>query len=334
MATGWLPFRPKRGDTRALGAVQSCPGCRRVGSLCRLPGAPSSARQVNPCDTPGLGGGRRGVLEGRIGLAGRQWIFPEAVPYNQAIPGYRRWAIERARTFACSDKGRIGFGIRLRKACDPCVAGAKRIVARDGDRPMRAAGILMTGVFALAVIATPTLAGEDCTCKEIKKAGFGFCQEHESGQLFDVKLTSFKLYDALAGQEVETDKIKCEGCRKAAETNGTCEHCHVSIADGWLYHSKAAYTLALGKEVKADTIKCESCKYAAEKNGFCDGCDAGMVSHRMFKSRDKYDQAKEALALITNAVKTLAKCENCAVAMVKDGSCPTCKVAYKDGKKV
>ncbi len=195
---------------------------------------------------------------------------------------------------------------------------------------MRKVSILAACVLALGIIAAPTLAGEDCSCKEIKKAGYGYCKDCSTGTLFGVKLSSAKLYDALAGHEVDMSKVKCSGCKSAAKTNGTC--CGVSMANGKGYHAKASYSLALGKEVEMDKMKCKGCKEAASNSGFCEGCGAGVIAHRMFKPRSQYDAAKSGLALITKAASS--KCEDCAVAMVKDGSCKACKVAFKDGKKV
>lgn len=197
---------------------------------------------------------------------------------------------------------------------------------------MRKVSILAACVLALGIIAAPTLAGEDCSCKEIKKVGYGYCKGCSTGTLFGVKLSSAKLYDALAGHDMDMSKVKCSGCKAAAKTNGTCDKCNVSIADGKAYHSMASYSLALGKEVKTDKIKCKSCKEAAYNNGFCEGCSKGMVAHRMFKPRSQYDAAKNGLALITKAAS--AKCEGCAVAMVQDGTCASCKLAFKGGKKV
>ena len=199
-------------------------------------------------------------------------------------------------------------------------------------RVMRKACVLVACVVALAFVVAPALAGEDCSCTEIKKAGYGFCKGCEKGTIFGVKLTSAKLYDALAGTEVDVSKIKCESCKAAAEKNGVCTKCNVGMADKHLYHSLAAHTLALGESVDKESIKCEGCRKASDNDGFCDESDTGTVAGRWFKPRKVYDEAKTAHELIAKAAGV--KCEGCAVAMVKDGTCASCKVAYKAGKKV
>ncbi|MHC4093684.1 MAG: hypothetical protein ACYSVY_26010 [Planctomycetota bacterium] len=169
-------------------------------------------------------------------------------------------------------------------------------------------------VLVIGVLALPA-AAKDCTgCKTIADKGEGFCLECGKGEIFGVKLDLKKLYDALAGQAIEKDKIKCPGCKVAAKTDGSCSHCRIGMAHGKAYHSPVAHKLAKGKpytEKKAE--HCPDCKDAFAKNGFCTACNAGFVAHRQFKDKDNYDAAMKAHKTLVKATEIGKKCETCAV---------------------
>ncbi|MCZ6684130.1 MAG: hypothetical protein O7B26_13200 [Planctomycetota bacterium] len=188
--------------------------------------------------------------------------------------------------------------------------------------------------LALFAFVTPAIGGEECTCKDIKKTGAGWCSECKGGAMYGVKLTSAKLYEALQGKKVkDVEKMKCAGCKTAATKGGTCKHCKVAFHDGKSFHSPVSATLAKGKKVEPDKIKCKGCKSASTKGGgFCTGCDAGIVKGLSFKGKDDFKAAKNAMTTLTKAAKTVSDCEACAVAMVTDGKCAACKVQFKDGK--
>lgn len=186
-------------------------------------------------------------------------------------------------------------------------------------------------VLAFAGAANPVMAG--CKgCDKVAKSGEGF--HCDKGKIYGVELTSKKLFKALEGQKVNKAELKCAGCKKAAETNGKCSHCNVSIANGQSFHSNVSYALAMGTPVSAEkAAACDSCKTAHKDNGFCTGCSVGFVAGRIFKSEDNYKAAKAAFATLVKAASASTKCAACAVAMVTDGECEHCKVSFKDGKK-
>lgn len=153
---------------------------------------------------------------------------------------------------------------------------------------------------------------------------------------------------ALAGpkteKEAKKDSHDCSTCKDMEKSgNGWCEHCkmgmvaHVMAKSEKLYKamkdSTFAKTLAAGMEVKASDIKCADCKKMVEghKDGFCKKCDGGLVMGHFFKGKEGYEKAEHAMKVMTDASK--ARCGGCATAMVSDGKCDHCKVAYKDGKK-
>ena len=192
--------------------------------------------------------------------------------------------------------------------------------------------LIVTGVIAMAGAGTPAMAGGCKGCDLVAKKGEGFCCG--KGQIHGVELTSRNLYDALAGQKLEADKIKCAGCKYAAKNNGVCSHCRVGVAGDKLYHSLLSHKLAKGQPITARMASlCGGCKTAYKDHGRCTGCSVGFVSHRMFKDQADYDAALAARKTILAAAAMSKKCETCAVAMVTDGKCTKCKLSFKDGKK-
>lgn len=200
---------------------------------------------------------------------------------------------------------------------------------------MRRIATLLAGLALVGFVA-PALAAEDCSCKEIKTNGSGWCKECKSGAMYGVKLKSEKLYSALQGNTVkDASKIKCAGCKAAAKDGGTCEGCHVAFHDGKAYHSPVSQILAQGHLVKIDDMKCAGCKSAAKAGGgYCKECKAGIVGKLAFHGEKLFKQAKKSLKTLKTAAKASEKCETCAVAMVSDGKCEACKAQFKNGEKI
>lgn len=183
----------------------------------------------------------------------------------------------------------------------------------------------------LLVSVTPALAGGCAGCSKVAKVGEGFCCG--KGKIYGVKLSSKKLYAALAGHKIDDEAIKCAGCKAAAKSNGRCEHCGVGAADGKLFHSKPSHALAKGTVVSAaKAAHCDACLLAFKINGYCSGCDSGFVAGRMFKGKEEYKAALAAHKTLVDASAASKKCEACAVAMVTDGKCEQCNVSFKDGR--
>ena len=187
-------------------------------------------------------------------------------------------------------------------------------------------------LLAFAGAANPALAG--CKgCDKVAKSGEGFCCG--KGKIYGVELSSEKLFKALEGHKVDKAEMKCPGCKKAAEENGKCSHCNVSIANGQAFHSNVSYALAKGTPVSAEkAAACGGCKTAHEENGFCTGCSVGFVAGRIYASKESYETAKAAYATLVKAASAATHCVECAVAMVTDGKCDHCDVSFKDGKQV
>ena len=193
--------------------------------------------------------------------------------------------------------------------------------------------LTLLSIVAVVGATSPAVAGDCKGCKAVAKKGEGFhCGK---GQIFGVKLASQKLYESLAGKEIDAANIKCAGCKTAVETSGKCEHCKVAMANGRVYHSMVGHTLAKGMPVTAKkAAKCGGCKTAHKENGFCKHCRVGFVAGRVFAAKKVYEAATKAFETLAKAVETAPKCEVCAVAMVTDGRCDSCDVSFKDGKKI
>ena len=192
--------------------------------------------------------------------------------------------------------------------------------------------VLSTAAFLGA--SAPAMAGGCKGCTKVAEAGEGFCCG--KGKSFGVDLTSKKLHAALVGHKFDLEKIHCPGCKTAAKTGGSCEHCKVHAADGKFYHSSVAHALAKGKlrSASVSEMKCTSCKTAHAENGWCSGCSAGFIANRLFESKTAHTIALAAYNVLKEAVVVASKCERCAIAMVTDGTCDACKVKFKDGKAV
>ena len=188
---------------------------------------------------------------------------------------------------------------------------------------------IMTGALlvGMVLVSAPALAGGPCCDKA--KAENAWCSGCNQGFMFNVTIAKKVLYDALAGM---APSATCEGCKKAAETGGICEKCHVGIAGGKAYKAMPAYYVASGKKVDPASVKCEACAAMCKSgvSGWCDKCKGGLVAGYGFKEREKYDKATNGLITIQLAEKS--PCEGCSVAMVTDGTCEHCKITFKDGK--
>lgn len=188
--------------------------------------------------------------------------------------------------------------------------------------------LVVACIVGVAAVASPAMAG--CPgCDKVVKAGEGSCCG--KSMAFGVKLASAKLYEALTGIAVDESATKCGGCKSAAKSSGSC--CGKSFANGKSYTSPVAHILAKGKPVTAEkAAKCKGCKEAYTSNGFCKDCKGGIVAHRYYSGEDNYKAALVAHETLAKAAG--AKCQACAIAMVKNAKCEQCNVSFKDGKPI
>lgn len=197
--------------------------------------------------------------------------------------------------------------------------------------------LIVLSAAAFIGASAPAMAGGCKGCAKVAKTGEGFCCG--KGKSFGVDLASKKLHAVLVGHTFDVEKIHCPGCKTAAETGGSCEHCKVHAADGKFFHSAVAYALAKGKFMSAELVaacpdRCKGCTTAHSEGGWCDKCNVGFVASRMFESKAVHTVALAAYTVLKEAVAVAKKCELCAIAMVTDGTCDACNVKFKDGKAV
>lgn len=183
----------------------------------------------------------------------------------------------------------------------------------------------------LVVIALANAALAECLCERARVHG-GWCSDCKKGYVAGVAIQSQELFQALEGKSVDPAAVKCEGCKAAQKDNGHCEKCSAWFARGRMYSSALAHSLALGEPVEPDRLTCESCRKAAADHGWCSQCQAGYVGALRFTDQKQYERALQAHQTLRAAAA--APCAGCALAMVRDGRCDACNVAYKDGKKV
>ncbi len=198
----------------------------------------------------------------------------------------------------------------------------------------------MRQVFVAPFILLPLFAVQppgkpECTC-EADKLKNGWCRKCEVGYVAAVAITSEVLFEALDahGHRINPDSMKCELCRKALASDGFCTRCNWGFVDHQLYYSKLTYLLAKGKPKVLSSIKCSSCRKNTLKPGWCDSCKVGMVGNVAFKDKKTFEQASREHRKLLAAVELASRCEFCAVALLTDAKCPTCKKTYKDGKEI
>jgi hypothetical protein len=197
---------------------------------------------------------------------------------------------------------------------------------------MRKLAVLPFAVAALVLVGGSAYA--DCGCCDPLRTADGWCDSCEVGYVTGVRITSKKLFDAVAGEKVDAEAMKCSACAKAVEQDGACDHCGVAFAAGKAYKSKVGQRLALGKAADRNKLICSMCRQNSRDHGWCDSCKVGLVGNRAFKDKKAYTHAAAARKVLLIAAMKAEKCSACAVAMVDDGTCDKCEVSFKDGRKV
>lgn len=191
-------------------------------------------------------------------------------------------------------------------------------------------------VVALVGATNPAVAGDCGGCSKIAKGADGFCCA--KGKAFGVEIASKKLFTALSGHEFDAEKLQCPGCKTAAQCGGRCETCNISAANGKFYRSPVAHVLAKGMPTSAGLVaacpeRCKQCPIAHKNSERCKSCDVGFVADRMFQGTDLYEGALAAFATLKKAVHVAGACEQCAVALVTDGTCTKCNVKFTGGER-
>jgi len=176
-------------------------------------------------------------------------------------------------------------------------------------------------------------AAETCACAT-SRATNGWCPVHQFGYVGGVKVTSRWLYDAADahGHDIDPSTLTCPTCRSAIATNGFCPAHRIGFVSKLAYFSRLTYELAKGQVRHEASITCPTCRKNAATFGWCHRSQVGMIGQVELRNRDDFDQAVGALRIFIVANETATRCDRCAVAIITDTECPTCRIAYKDGK--
>lgn len=191
--------------------------------------------------------------------------------------------------------------------------------------------LLMGGCILAIGLSWVSPARADCICDHAK-VYHAWCSDCKVGYFDGVKVSSKKLFEVLDGKYTSSYGMECESCKKAFDEDSYCDKCKVGYYVYKAYKSKQGYLLSRGKSTDLKAIKCETCKKNGEASGWCKECNVGMVGCCSFKDKEAYEQGVKARVIVSAAAGV--ECEGCAIAMVTDGTCESCKVSFKDGKKV
>ncbi len=191
----------------------------------------------------------------------------------------------------------------------------------------------MTGMTTILAVAMISIGAEDCTCAAARQVN-GWCQLCKVGYTAGIRIESFLLFEELDahGHDIDPARIECRSCQRAMAEDGICTKCGMGFVAKQAYPTMLAYYLAKGERKASSQLTCATCRKNSESHGWCDSCRIGMVDLVAIRNRSEFARTVEAYEALLAAIRMLDKCKVCAVAMVCDGYCPTCKIRYRNGK--
>ena len=191
--------------------------------------------------------------------------------------------------------------------------------------------------LALVLLASPMDASpqDRCICSTTRATN-GWCAVHSFGWVGGLRIDSAWLYRALDahGHDLDLTTFTCPQCRRAIETGGFCEEHRIGFVRGQAYFSRLTYELGKARPVEVASLACATCRKNAEGAGWCAKDGVGMVGPFSIGRRADFDQAIRALEIVRLAAVASKRCDQCAGAIITDGTCPFCRIKYKDGKRV
>ncbi len=191
----------------------------------------------------------------------------------------------------------------------------------------------MIGITLLLVACPAAPAGPVCVCAVARLKG-GWCPACKVGYLASVRITSEMLFEALDahGHDFDPAAITCLTCQKAMTDGGYCDQCRMGFVHGQAYLSRLTYHLARGEARDPKGIACPKCRKNSQQAGWCDDCKIGMIGNVATADKKEYEDTLREFQRLLKAIQMIPRCESCAVAMFTGGTCPSCKISYKDGK--
>jgi len=190
-------------------------------------------------------------------------------------------------------------------------------------------------MWAICCLTPPPAAPADaCTCPEAKTKN-GWCGLCRIGYVAGLPIKSAMLFEAMDahGHDIDPERILCPSCRKALETDGFCDICRMGFLEKKAYLSRLTYHVAKGAQTDPARLSCPVCRKNTESQGWCGTCKRGMIGHVAVSDPKDFDQAAKEFERLFAALKMLDRCETCAVAFFTKGTCLTCNVSYKPGRR-
>ncbi|MFQ5412648.1 MAG: hypothetical protein ACE5EC_10125 [Phycisphaerae bacterium] len=163
------------------------------------------------------------------------------------------------------------------------------------------------------------------SCIEAKRH-HQWCEACDVGYVAGVPIPSRLLFETLDahGHDLDLASITCPTCKAAIEADGFCAACGIGWCHKQAYFSRLTYWLAQGERRDTAGLTCNTCRRSAMKTGWCDACGLGWVGNTAFRNRSAFDAAQPEYDRLSAALKTLDRCEHCAVALWTDTTCFDC----------
>ena len=201
---------------------------------------------------------------------------------------------------------------------------------------IRVLGLSLAAAFALLVTLSAGEPGgrQGDGCFEAKRTN-GWCRSSNVGYVAGIEIKSRNLWETLDahGHDIDPARLKCAGCRAAFTKDGFCSRCRMGFVRKQAYLSKLTYWIARGTLIDPARIDCKTCRKNVTNSGWCEKCGVGIVDGRLaLRNRQSVEDARQAFATLHAAIRTLERCERCAVATFANGRCRKCNISYRDGK--
>lgn len=193
--------------------------------------------------------------------------------------------------------------------------------------------LVIFGLLALHEPAPPPGGSRDvCRCAAAEETD-GRCLKCDVRFVFGQRLKSDRLYEVIDthGHEVHADRTACAACRDLIARGGFCDACNMGYIAGKGFYARLGYHMGLGRPRDEAGMKA-ACANA--RDAWCTDCREGFAGNRRFVKKDDFEAAMRQVAILKAAIDKAATCEPCAAAMVSDGRCHVCAIAYKAGQAV
>lgn len=191
----------------------------------------------------------------------------------------------------------------------------------------------MTALTAAACGGTAGEPPSGCVCDAAQGVAESWCEACGIGHVAGFRIESRMLFEALDahGHDLDPRVMTCTTCVRLMDTGGFCESCRFGWVDQQAYMSRLTYQLALGAVRDPQTVRCLDGDTHAGEAGWCEACGEGRTGNRWFTDRSAYEAARHEVERLRRAVAAAPRCGLCALVILVDGTCPACRIVYRDG---